>query len=119
MSTELFVVNENDLVELAAQVMKWKNIHHLPVVNDSNKLVGIIIRSQLCDEHLTQDTLAKDIMIKEFISAHPETLLKEAVSKLKENKTSCLPVIEDEILVGIFTNNDLLRIERLKGEKIS
>ena len=119
MSTELFVVNENDLVDLAAQIMEWKNIHHLPVVNDSNKLVGIIIRSQLCNEHLTQDTLAKDIMIKEFISAHPETLLKEAVSKLKENKTSCLPVIEDEILVGIFTNNDLLRIERLKGEKIS
>ena len=119
MSTELFVVNENDLVELASHIMEWKNIHHLPVVNDANKLVGIIVRSQLCDEHLSQDTLAKDIMIKEYVSAHPETLLEEAIHKLKENKTSCLPVIENEILVGIFTNNDLLRIEQLKGEKIS
>lgn len=116
MSTELFVVNEHDLVALAAKIMEWKNIHHLPVVNDENRLVGIILKSQLSDDHLTKDSIAKDIMVKEFVSAHPETLLDEAVIKLNENKTSCLPVIEDDILVGIFTNNDLERIKRLKGE---
>ncbi len=116
MSTELFVVNENDLVSLAAKIMEWKGINHLPVVDDKNSLVGIILKNQLTDSHLDSDTIAKEIMNKDFIAASPETLLDEAIEKLKKNKTSCLPVIDNDILVGIFTNNDLLKIKRLKAE---
>ena len=117
MSRELFVVNQNDLVSLAAKIMEWKNINHLPVVDGDNKMVGVILRNQLDDEHLNSDTIAQDIMNKDFIAASPETLLKEAVMKLKQNKTSCLPVIEDEFLVGIFTNSDLKKLEQIKGAK--
>ncbi|MAD98587.1 MAG: CBS domain-containing protein [Flavobacteriaceae bacterium] len=116
MSTELFVVNENDLVSLAAKIMEWKSINHLPVVDDQNSLVGIILKDQLTDSHLNSDTIAKEIMNMDFIAASPETLLEEAIEKLKKNKTSCLPVIDNNILVGIFTNNDLLKIERLKAQ---
>ena len=42
MTTELFVVFEGDPIELVLNIMNWKKINHIPVVNKSNKIVGMI-----------------------------------------------------------------------------
>jgi CBS domain-containing protein len=116
MTTELFVVNENDLVELVAKIMEWKNIHHLPVVNEFNKITGLITKSNLNDLDIqkTKDNLviAKDIMVKKVISIDPETLIKDAKEIMIKNNIGCLPVIEGDELIGIFTRNDLRRMDK-------
>ncbi|MGB5363101.1 MAG: CBS domain-containing protein, partial [Aureibaculum sp.] len=82
MTTELFVVNEDDLVELVAKIMEWKNIHHLPVVNKFNKIIGIITKSNLqgIDFFKKRDKLivAKDVMVRKVIAVDPETLVEDA-----------------------------------------
>src|SRR5262249_6416117 len=42
MSTDLFTAHPDDLVDLAASVMKWRHIRHVPVEDDEGRLVGLI-----------------------------------------------------------------------------
>lgn len=109
MSTELFVVNENSLVELIEKVMKWKKINHMPVVNKSNKLIGLITNTRLNNitESGTDDPIiAHEIMATQLITISPERTMKEAKSIMIENGIGCLPVIDHNDLVGIITRHD-------------
>jgi len=112
MTTEVFVVNENDLVDLVAKIMKWKNIHHIPVVNDENKITGIITKTNLIEIFMHKDKLliAKDIMIKNIITVNAGTSLRDAKKIMIRNKIGCLPILEFGELVGILTKNDLLKL---------
>ena len=112
MTTEVFVVKENDLVELVAKIMEWKNIHHIPVVNDMNMVTGIITNTNLIDI-LGKDQkliVAKDIMVKEIITVDSETSIIKAKNIMIENKIGCLPILEMGELVGILTKNDLNKL---------
>ncbi|MCA0932018.1 CBS domain-containing protein [Lutimonas saemankumensis] len=112
MTTEVFVVNENDLVELVSKIMEWRNIHHIPVVDDKNRLTGLITKKNI-QEISGQDTnviVAKDIMVKDVITVDSETSIEKANKIMIENRIGCLPIIELEDLVGILTKNDLNKI---------
>src|SRR5205085_11691383 len=42
MSTDLFTVRPDDLVVLAASVMDWRHIRHVPVEDERGRLVGLV-----------------------------------------------------------------------------
>ena len=113
MTTEIFVVNEDDLVDLVIKIMKWKNIHHIPVVNNKNKLTGLITKKNIDAIDLKKKKLivAKDIMINDIITVTSETSYHKAKDIMIKNKVGCLPVLEYGDLIGILTKNDL---EKLK-----
>jgi CBS domain-containing protein len=112
MTTELFVVNENDLVELVVKMMDWRHIHHVPVVNDDNKLTGIITSKNVRDIFGKRQQLivAKDIMVHEVITVDSETSIEQARNLMIENGIGCLPILELDELVGILTKNDLNKL---------
>jgi CBS domain-containing protein len=110
MTKEVYVVNENDLVALIEKIMVWKNIHHLPVVNSDNKIVGIISTTNL-DANTNEDAFVKDIMSSRVIVGYPEMTVKDAEKQMTENKVACLPILDNDYLVGIFTKNDLIKIQ--------
>lgn len=112
MTTEVFVVNENDLVELVAKIMEWKKINHIPVVDAKNKLCGLITRTNMM-EIVDKDTtviVAKDIMVKEVITVDSETAVIKANQMMIDHKIGCLPILELGDLVGILTKRDLTKI---------
>ena len=39
---DLFSVEEKDSLELVINIMKWKNIHHMPVINSKKELIGLL-----------------------------------------------------------------------------
>ena len=112
MSTELFVVDENDLVLLVDRVMRWKNISHIPVVDKNNRLKGIISKSNIKDLDLEKNKLlvVKDYMVKDLITVGPKVTVLEARNKMIENHIGCLPVLEKGNLIGILTKSDILKI---------
>ena len=119
MSTQLFTANHNDLAELATNVMLWKNIHHMPVEDDLGKLVGLLtwthmerFRSKVGrDIHYS----VRDIMTTEMITVEPLTPISEAIGLMQQNEIGCLPVIQDEHLVGIITISDVIALENDKS----
>ena len=113
MSTDLFTVRPDDLVDLAASVMEWRHVRHVPVENEAGHLVGLVTHRGLL--HLfshrgqTSEVLTvKDIMKANPLTVTPSTPTLEAMELMRQHKVGCLPVIEGDQLVGIVTSYDFL-----------
>jgi len=125
MTTDLFTVNPEDLVDLAANLMEWEHIRHVPVEDDDGKLVGLVSHRTLLRLIGTMDAKSADpIAVREImkpspISVAPETGVLDAITLMRKHKVSCLPVTRDEKLVGIVTERDFLDVaQRLFEEQL-
>lgn len=108
----------------AQALMQEKNIRHLPILDDDDKLVGLVTRQALAQalpDDLSQFgpfvinyTLAKlqahNIMVRDVITIDPNTTIEEAARVMADENIGCLPVLQDENLVGIITESDLFNI---------
>jgi CBS-domain-containing membrane protein len=118
MSTDLFTVNEDEPIDLAAHVMDWKHIRHVPVEDSENHLVGLVshralvrLMARVLTEGLEHAVLVREVMEKEVVTVNPETPTLEALGRMKRHKVSCLPVVDSSHrLVGIITERDFMRI---------
>jgi CBS domain-containing protein/gamma-glutamylcysteine synthetase len=115
MSTDLFTVHENDIVDYAAEMMDWKNLRFLPVEDSKGKISGLIssrlvLRNFLKNKSSKKVTLVKDIMIKNPMTISPEKSIIDAMNIMRDNQIGCLPVVNGEELIGLVTEMDYLRI---------
>lgn len=119
MSTQLFTVGENDIAELAMEVMNWKQIHHVPVETISGSFCGLLTWTHMKRfQEKSGDTSSFrvfDIMCKEVVTAQPETPINEAIALMKKHEIGCLPVLQDDHLVGIVTIPDLIPFDHDAG----
>jgi CBS domain-containing protein len=113
MNAKIFSVGEKDSLELVLHIMKWNNIHHIPVINNQKEIIGILswkdIQGVENDELLVKQTV-KDLMKTTIITIRPDQTVEEAKDLMRLNNISCLPVIYKGKLVGIITNNDIQNI---------
>ncbi len=119
MSTDLITVDENDLAELVLKIMEWRNIRHLPVESSKGILKGIITKNRLI-RYLSNEkndplSIAADVMERDPVVTSPNEDIKFAMLLMLDKKISCLPVVENDRLVGIITDNDTGEIwEKMK-----
>jgi CBS domain-containing protein len=117
MTTELFTVHQDEVVDLVANVMDWKHVRHVPVENDEGKLVGLVSYRSLL-RLLARDlpTLRQrpvpvsELMQRQIVTCSPETTTLDAIRLMREKKVACLPVVTDGRLVGIVSERDFLRV---------
>ncbi len=112
MSTQVYTVFPKDSAALILNMMGWKNIHHLPVVDRNEKLLGLLTWSHVqqyfeTNKKVKPNLTVSNIMLKSVVTVDPKTELSVAKTILKEQKIGCLPVIQNEQLVGIITLKDL------------
>jgi CBS domain-containing protein len=111
MSTQLFSVKENDLAALATDIMVWKNIHHVPVEDEDGKLTGLLTwtHAQKFRKHDDNDTeLVKEIMERNVITVDATLPIKEAIKIMKAKEIGCLPILQNDEMVGIITIHDVI-----------
>jgi CBS domain-containing protein len=113
MSTDLFTVQPDDLVDLAASVMEWRHIRHVPVEDGRGKLIGLVTHRALM-RMMSKGTsngdavTVKEIMVSNPVTVSPATTSLEAIEIMQTSKIGCLPVVEDDNLIGIVTSYDFL-----------
>jgi CBS domain-containing protein/gamma-glutamyl:cysteine ligase YbdK (ATP-grasp superfamily) len=125
MSTDLFTVRPDDLVEMVARVMEWRDVRHVPVEDDEGRLVGIVSHRSLL--RMLADgppgdggelVAVRQIMNPDPVSVAPTTPVSAAVELMRRRRIGSLPVVEDGRLVGIVTVYDFLESSaRLSAEK--
>jgi CBS domain-containing protein len=114
MTTDLFTVRSDDIVDFAATLMDWRHVRHIPVEDDSGKLIGLVSHRALL--RLVANGRAGDaakvsvgeIMNPDPITVVPETTTVEAIRLMREKQLACLPVLRDGKLVGMVTEHDLI-----------
>lgn len=116
MTTEIFVAQENDPLVLLKNMMDWKNIHHLPIVDKDNKFKGVVTYEnaiKALDKQKENELLsAVTVMDKVTLKISPETLLEEAERIMQTFEKNYLPVTQNEELIGFLTTKDIERVHK-------
>jgi len=100
----------------AREIMTRQNISGLPIVDDSNCVLGILTNRD-CRFETKAGTMVRDVMTKEhLVTAPPGTSLNEARNLLFEHKVEKLLIIEPSDrgfgkLAGLITMKDLDMLE--------
>jgi len=117
MTTDLLTVHPEDLVDLAASLMDWERIRHIPV-EDDGKLVGLISHRAVLrlvarghlDRTSTEKVSVREIMRPDPITVTPNTTTLEVLRMMRDHKVGALPVVDEGKLVGIVTEHDLISV---------
>lgn len=116
MTTDLFTVKPDDVVDLAASMMDWRHVRHVPVEDEEGRLVGLVTHRGLL-RLMSKGTRAasennavtvREVMVTNPLTVSPSTPSLEAIEIMRCNRIGCLPVVEGNELVGIVTSYDFL-----------
>lgn len=115
MTTKLITVRPDDSMDLAASIMDWKRVRHVPVENDKGELVGLISHRSIIKKIVAgereESVAIRDIMNPNPIYAYPQTSTVEALQTMRTERISCLPIVdEDNTLVGVVTEYDFIKL---------
>jgi CBS domain-containing protein len=116
MTNDIATAKENDLIDLVANIMDWKQVKDVPVENADGELVGLmtagLLVNYLCksSRERRMSSRIKDVMIKNPVCISPETGISDALKTMINEKTSCLLVVQDKKLVGMVTDRHFVRV---------
>jgi len=108
----------------AQAIMRREKIHHLPVVDERQRLVGIVTEKDLLYaspspatslnvyeiSYLLAKLKVEKIMTRKVITVSEEDPLEEAARIMADRNLGGLPVVREGLVVGIITESDLFRL---------
>ena len=112
MSTSLRTISSDTLVEDAAQKMLEEGIGSLLVVDEENRLEGILTTTDFVDivakSNPKAQTTVERYMSTDVVTATAQDSIRDAADTMVEHGFNHLPVVdEDEGVIGIVTTTDL------------
>jgi CBS domain-containing protein/gamma-glutamyl:cysteine ligase YbdK (ATP-grasp superfamily) len=117
MTSDLFTVGPDEGVEMVANLMKWKNIRHVPVEDSEHQLLGIVsartvigLLAERAADLGRGPIPVHEVMAKNVVTVAPETPTIEAIELMRRHRVGSLPVVKQGRLVGIITESDFLSI---------
>lgn len=111
-------------VGAAWKLMKDRKIRHLPVLDSSGCLAGIVtdrdLRQVIFDPSIQEQLgnlaralnvlTVKEVMTWGVVTVRPETEIREAARIMYEQKIGALPVVKGDRVVGMLTETDVLKV---------
>ncbi|MDO5760687.1 MAG: IMP dehydrogenase [Bacteroidota bacterium] len=112
MITNPTTLHENAVVEDALKMMREFSIGGIPIVDNDNKLIGIVTNRDLRFEKDIHKPL-REIMTKNVISTNQGTTFAQAAEILQQHRIEKLPVVDsDGRLVGLITYRDIIKVKQ-------
>jgi acetoin utilization protein AcuB len=117
------MVQPNTSIVEAQDIMAETNVRHLPVCKEGKRLIGLVTRERmripptdLASLNVWEITrylsnmAVEDVMVKRenIITTTPNIALEEAAKIMIKHKIGSLPVLEEEVVVGIITEIDMM-----------
>ena len=119
MTTDLFTVRPDDIVDFAATLMEWRHVRQVPVEDDSGHLIGLVsyralLRLVASGKFSSERKVTVgEIMNPNPITVEPDTGTVTAIRLMREKKLACLPVVREGKLIGLVTEHDLIVVASL------
>ncbi len=124
MTKNPITISSDTPVNEARDIMKKEKIHRLPVLDKHGHLEGIVTEKDILYASPSPATTldvweisslmnkleVHSVMTKDVISITTETPIEDAARIMSDNNIGGLPIMEDNILVGIITESDLFKV---------
>ena len=108
-------INQDDTVYDAINILSEKKIGALPVLNDQNKLCGMLSERDIIQK-ISNDkkidfshTQIKSIMTTKVITCNENTESNVLMTIMTNNKIRHIPIIEKNSLIGIVSIGDVVK----------
>jgi len=126
MTKKVFFVRPDDTMDKVNDIFRLNNIHHIPVVEEGGKVIGIISQSDYFrilhgftlfksakteeyNDAMSRSLLVSEVMTTQVAKLSPNDTLDVAMGFFRENLFHAMPVVDEEgKLVGILSTFDLL-----------
>jgi acetoin utilization protein AcuB len=117
------ITTETSLKE-ALDLVRSRPFRHLPVMDEDDKLVGIVTEKSLVYasptptttlsvfevDYILARTKVGQVIQGSVITVPPDLPVEEAARVMIDQRIGCLPVVEDEKLLGIISDTDIFRV---------
>ena len=114
MTTDLYTVRPDDIVDFAATLMDWRHVRHIPVEGDDGELVGVVSHRALL-RLMAEGRVGPEhkVAVREIMNSNPVTIdsdatTVDAIRLMRKARVACLPVVEKGKLLGLVTEHDLI-----------
>ena len=121
MSLDPVTLNPQDSIAKAVDVLKTKNIRHIPIVKDNKIVVGLISERDILhylsgttDDYNKQKSIIKNndvierLMKTHVLTASEDTDVRYIARLFVEQHIGAMPIVNEGCLVGIITRSDVL-----------
>ncbi|MFD1358520.1 acetoin utilization AcuB family protein [Fictibacillus halophilus] len=118
MQKNTVTIHAEETIGTALKLMLDKDVRYLPVVDDRGNLLGLVTDREVKDaspsifhqnEHPEDfEKPVSTIMKNAVFTAHPLDIAEELSTIFYEHNISCIPVLEDNKLVGLVTEREML-----------
>lgn len=123
MTKEVVTVDVSQTVTDISKIITEKNIRHIPVI-ENGKIIGMVSKSDYqrltyntytTDQETTDELLSEIFKLEDLMCANPYTVssntnLKDVIDIFTAHEFHALPVVDNELLVGIISTTDILRL---------
>ncbi|MDO2947173.1 CBS domain-containing protein [Aeromonas simiae] len=124
MTEHPFTLGPENSLKQAIDLMGQERIRHIPVVDDEERLLGLVTLSDVLascesklfvttrdkEEEFTDSVQLGEIMTRNVAWVDPHAGIKEAALYLQRHKYGCLPIVERGKLIGIVTDSDFVAV---------
>jgi CBS domain-containing protein len=126
MTTEVVTVEPGTSVKRATELLDQHSVTSLPVVDEQDRLVGVLSEADVLRESLLPDrrrhqipsqvsgrtvpVRVRDVMSTLPMSIGVEADLAEAAELLVDTEVKSLPVVEHDRLVGVVSRRDVVAV---------
>ncbi len=124
MTPDPVVITTDTSLKEALEIVRSKPFRHLPVLDENGKLVGIVTEKSLVYaspisttalsvfevDYILSRTKVGQIIQGSVISVGPDWPIEEAARVMVDRRIGCLPVVENDKLIGIISDTDIFRV---------
>lgn len=118
----MVTISESDTLSTVEDIMTLGRVRHMPVVR-GGRLVGVVSERDLLRASLSSLTefglearraFLHAVEIARVVSTPPivigsDATVEEATRVMADRKIGCLPVVDEDELIGLITETDVLR----------
>lgn len=122
MTSHPITITPDTSIAAAQRIMREQRVRHLPVVNKTGALQGLVTRTtleQVRPSKLTTLSIyeltyqldkitVRDAMVRKVITVPEDVPVERAAQIMLEHKIGGLPVLRGDRLIGIITDTDLM-----------
>lgn len=106
------IIDVNDTIDKALELMHDLNINGMPVVDDSETLVGMIVKADIYRFMIHPGHYVSCpvewVMSKSVILSQSDEDIITVAKRLRKNDIVAMPVINNDKIVGVITIDDIL-----------
>jgi len=117
MTTDIFTLQKDDLLEFASALMNWGDMSSMPVEDSAGNLVGLISSKQILKYIAQKNKNLQNTTVGDIMNPNPKTVTQQMkivdiIKIMKQDKIKVFPVVKGTELIGLISERNFVNMSK-------